>query len=256
MCDVLAKSDTIFHYTKKTVGMEHILTNMSLRFGLYSKTNDPHEYHDRLTSAVLDGDRYNADIFESLSEIYAKHLRNTKIACFCRNVPERKDFYPAYEKTRMWSQYGGDHEGLCIAFSKEKLLSQVKEETKHVYSGNVKYFRKRERLGISTHFMEDPLLDTDQFEYIKKHIAKNHQEMFLMKHIDYRDEDECRIIIVDSEIHDVFVNISDAIIGVIVGDRFPEIYEQTVIKLCRENGIDCYRYKFKEFQPTLSRLYD
>ena len=33
-----------------------------------------------------------------------------------------------YEKSRMWSQYGQNHEGICLVFSKKSLLEIIKKE--------------------------------------------------------------------------------------------------------------------------------
>lgn len=254
MADVLESADTVYHYTRKSIGIELILSKMQLKLNRYANTNDPHEYRERHTAAVLDGRRYDTDIFADLADLFVDYVQNTKIGCFCRNVTERKQFYPAYQKNRMWSQYGENHEGLCLAFSKKKLFSDVKTMREKTYAGNVLYFREEDRFHESLLFSEDSSLDIDINEYIFDHITRHREEIFLMKHVDYRDEDEYRLYVIDNRNNDCFCNISDSIVAVILGDRFPDVYEEVVRNLCGDMGVACYRYRFRNFRSSIVQL--
>ncbi len=254
MTDRLNSSDTIFHFTTKTTGLEYILDSMKLKLNRYSKTNDPHEYRQRNTTAVLDGSRYNTNTADIIHSCYYETVQNTKIACFCRNVVRRKFFYPAYQKNRMWSQYGDNHEGLCLVFSKKKLLNDLRAQYEGLYAGDVEYFREEGKFRKSEIFTEDPLLNNNQKKYVKKHITRYRDEIFMMKHIDYRDEDEFRILLIDDNDEDVFCDISGSITAVIAGDRFPEVYTAMVRNLCREKSLDYYKYMFRDFRPSLFSL--
>ena len=166
MTGILNSSDTLFHFTTKTTGLEYILDSMKLKLNRYSRTNDPHEYRQRYITAVLDVNPNNTDVVEKINSYYLNTVRNTKIACFCRNVVDRKYFYPAYQKNRMWSQYGDNHKGLCLVFSKKKLLHSIKSQYEGIYAGAVTYFREEEKLSKSllesSLFTEVPSLDTNQ----------------------------------------------------------------------------------------------
>jgi hypothetical protein len=81
----------------------------------------------------------------------------------------------------------------------------------------------------------------DVFEYIKK----NNKELFFKKDLDYRDEDEYRVVVCKSnenklpELESIGIQTAKIIKGIIVGDRFPKVYKPIVEQLCNELKIEC-----------------
>jgi hypothetical protein len=139
----------IYHYTKHTTAIEHILLKGELRFNCLQQMNDPLEFqkwshfwhgeanvHDGLDVQMIHtkGGR--------VMEILKQHIR---ICCFCidcepsentiHSFPTNKGYY----RSRMWSQYGASHSGVCLVFDKEKLIGAVKPTDQDVYRNKIVY---------------------------------------------------------------------------------------------------------------------
>lgn len=254
--DVLKSEDDLFHYTKRITGMEYIINNKQIMMNPYSKTNDPYEYRKRKFASVIDAKKNDEDIALDIIIKAEKFISNSKILCFCRNVVDRKNFYPAYQKTRMWSQYGDDHRGFCLVFSKNKLLKSLKSTYENVTYGNVSYLRDKENVNIDYKevFIEKNKIETTVSEYIIKHIIRYKEDIFLKKYVDYRDEDEFRTVVIDEDERVEYIDIRNSIKAIIIGDRFPEIYKALILSKCKEMNINLFHYKFVDFESNLLKL--
>jgi len=223
-------ADMIFHYTKLEIGLECILKSKQLRFTKYKDSKEPHESNKRnfaLQSSIINN--WNEfwekrDSFEKeINVIIQQKLRMT---CFCRNLKN----YPSYLHSRMWSQYADNHRGICLAFSKKALQKAVRKQFKSDFKKNgiVKYyphkdirFDKMYKYQASTINYSDSDCDND---IIKKHLEINYKYLFFKKHRDYRDEAEYRFIVLDMDNKFKYLDISDCLVGIILGHSFPPIY--------------------------------
>ncbi len=243
----LVSGDALFHYTRKNITLENILLNKQLKFGSFSGTNDPQEYRPKLTGAIGWGwDSKSSEVTDAMMEIENICQKRSRFISFCVNQYEN-DVIEEYGflKSRMWAQYGDNHEGACVVLSKEKILGKLgefKNENQEVLSSKVTY-RNPERRKL-------PILKVDRSDFDKKDyndvalqfVIENKSNYLFSKQTDYRDECEFRVVIVNKQPvsigeSDSFVNVDDALVGVVFGDRFPKVYSPSVRELVKDSNL-------------------
>lgn len=241
----LNSNDAIFHYTKKETAMEYILNNKQLKFGFFHSTNDPYEYKKRLTSAFGWGEINESLYLESMNLI-DNTIQNTVFLSFCGNSNNK-----GYEKSRMWSQYGQNHSGICLVFSKESLTKTIKNELSQdylVYDEDINY----EEINSEFLSIDDNLTVN---EIIINHIKQNHKNIFFKKHLDYKDENEFRIILVqkNENNHQIsnLIDISNSLKFIILGDKFPKVYLPTIKDLSSKLNIEYKKLHWEHNQYFL-----
>jgi hypothetical protein len=245
LTDFLNSDDAIFHYTKKEIAMEYILNNKQLKLGLFHSTNDPYEYKKRLTPAFGWGN-INESLFSKSMNLIDNTIQNTAFLSFCENSTNK-----GYEKPRMWSQYGQNHSGICLVFSKESLMKTIKDELSQdylIYDEDVNY---KEIDSESLNIYDDLTVN----EIIINHIKQNHKNIFFQKHLDYKDENEFRIILVqeneNNRSKDILIDISDSLKFIILGDRFPDVYLPTIKDLTSKLNINYKKLHWEHNQYFL-----
>ncbi|MFW2601859.1 DUF2971 domain-containing protein [Aliarcobacter butzleri] len=250
LTNFLNSDDAIFHYTKKETAMEYILNDKKLKFGFFHSTNDPYEYKKRLTSAFGWGD-INQSLFLESMKLIDNTIQNTSFLSFCRNSNNK-----GYEKPRMWSQYGQNHSGICLVFSKESLIKTIENQLSQdyfVYAENVNY---KEIDSESLNIYDDLTVN----EIIINHIKQNHKNIFFQKHLDYKDENEFRIILIQKTENNfyknIFVDISDSLKFIILGDSFPKVYLPTIKELSSKLNITYEKLEWRNNQYFLDECHN
>ncbi|MBC8416023.1 MAG: DUF2971 domain-containing protein [Candidatus Cloacimonetes bacterium] len=225
--------DLIFHYTKLERALEYILKNKQLRFTRFIDSADPHEYKKRifaLTGLFSTWNKFDKKLISCPEKINNIIQQNLRMACFCCN----KTNYPGYLRSRMWDQYADNHRGLCLAFSKKSLQKAVRKQFKSDFKKNgiVNYyphkdirFERMYKSQAKTIHYTNP-----NHDIIKEHLNINYKFLFFKKHQDYRDEAEYRFIVLDMDNKFEYIDISDCLVGIILGDIFPITY-LPIIKL-------------------------
>ena len=134
----------IYHYTKASTAIDFILYNGQLRFSPSRKSNDPIESRKARRGIVYTGsmagktlDKKTTQDANELSE-YTSNLENQfHQICFCKNKPGEsfasENYFGSFNgheelfgftKLRMWEQYADSYSGVCLAFSKKKIISK------------------------------------------------------------------------------------------------------------------------------------
>lgn len=207
LSNFLNSNDAIFHYTKKETAMEYILNDKKLKFGFFHSTNDPYEYRRKSIKAF-----YSGNIDESLwlnsINLIDNTILNTAFLSFCtkRN---------GYKKPRMWSQYGQNHSGVCLVFSKKSLIETIKNELSQnylIYNEDVKYKSKIYNDNLNIHNNNLTLN-----EIIINHIKQDYKNIFFQN---------------------IFIDISNSIKFIILGDNFPKEYLPTINNLSSKLNIE------------------
>src|SRR5690606_35289858 len=137
---------------------------------------------------------------------------NAKQLCFCENYYSRGEFsmdHYGFLKPRMWDQYGENFRGVCLAYSKTKLL----ENNKITHYGNVKYIDYSTLQNNFYTINHDSLDGKLKNKYIQN-VMMRVQATFFQKHKDYRDEREYRFLGFSFNEYE-FINTKDALIGII-----------------------------------------
>jgi len=257
--------DLVYHYTRRAIALEHIISARKIRFSPLKHTNDPREYKE--WSFVLTGTGLPPkDVgiykrsFDAEKDINQIRQQNYKSLCLCWDkwVQLNKEYDPflrGFAKPRMWSQYGENHEGVCIAFSIkniEKALLKTFGNKTIVYHDKVKYINFSPDSIHSRTLDGDKLQNTNTTEYVKQHIERNYKSIFFEKNEDYRDEDEYRFVVYNDLEDYIYLPIDDCIKGLILGERFPDIYGELVLSFSNQLNIECRRIKWHNGKPYLS----
>jgi hypothetical protein len=204
--------DIIYHYTKASIAIDYILYKNKLQFSPARNSIDPIEstkaergtiYYglevDILTSKQQSIDENELHVFVNDMEEQFNQI------CFCQNSMGEdfasKNFISNFKgheelfgftKLRMWDQYADKFSGVCIAFSKEKILS-LNKELFDIVEGNVQYLTFQElSLKKTGDIQGNHLLKVGKVKY-KDQLEQSVKESFFYKHIDYSGETEYRI---------------------------------------------------------------
>lgn len=217
----------IFHFTKAE-NLKYIFENQTILLNRSIKMNDPIEskwYFSNIGTGAIINSLMN---------------HNVRFACFCKPFLEIDNLkIPAYSLSRMWNQYGGNYDGCCIGFNKEKLTMLLKEQYPNSWRiEEIKYDIPLDpEYGFShINYCFSTPNTLKIFEsgdgYYKKwddSMAKDlymRTDMFgfaFSKSFDYRDENEIRFSIYHDSDEDKFIqNIGDAIDIIIFGYKISD----------------------------------
>lgn len=206
------KDDIIYHYTKASTAIDYILFNNQLKFKEYKKSNDPIESANVRRGTVYHGaevgKHQGIEEYKNLKELH-KHIDSLEKTfyqiCFCKN--QMGDIFSSeycncsfegheelfgFTKLRMWDQYADNFTGVCIAFSKEKILSLNKTELK-LLDGDVTYCKFQELSLKKVGDIQGNHLAAVGKNVYKKQIDELVKQSFFYKHQDYSGENEYRI---------------------------------------------------------------
>ncbi len=231
MLEDLGSEDLIFHYTSLDTFYCHILKDGTLFFSGLKRKNDPHEFiklnnigyqQSYLLSEQKIAEQYAQSTISGIDDLWPK----VRFASFCRN--DFQDTSPSIDRIsqfgccrmRMWTQYAGNHTGVCIVFSKTKLLEAVKRE-----------LMKKEGTYIAPQLRDIQYVDFWEFahyypfdvSYRKERdymeIARNYylgiNSPLVVKDNDFSDECETRILYLSDTLE--YVDCMDAMVGVVFG---------------------------------------
>ncbi len=228
----LPNMDLLFHYTSVQVALEHILGRGMLRFSSLLSTNDPHEFASPPHIALGISREVMLENQEFIPAI-DDHLGKAMVACFCQSIQTSDRFGWGVSRSRMWSQYADDHSGVCLVFSKEKLLNCIPEK-----------------------YVEAGMLFHDSVEYkntFGSRIVRGHNsspadcirrlapQYFFQKREDYKDENEYRFVLfdaLDSSGVPVEIPCIDALSAIVLGCKAPRCYNDLFLDIGEKFSID------------------
>ncbi len=266
--DILFSKDTLFHYTNFESFIK-IFQSQELRFSKLNNFSDPSELKKFSFNMWYKGIFKPEDnlIVRDGSKISQQEIDNfinkINIICFSSNqqyfnpdengtenireinsiidelnvisqyYTQFKDInydilrpHFGFDKFRMWEQYGQNHQGVCLVFDKFKLKNQENIKIQNVhYVNNFKVYA--------------PNLD--------KSNEKELYELLNQKQIDYKDENEVRIILEFQENEFKYLNIKDSLIGVIIGHNMQTEIERNLFNIYEKyiNKYDGKIFKIK-----------
>lgn len=244
--EFIDSEDALYHFTRKDTAIECILNEKLLKLGSFSKSNDPQEYKRRLTSAGGWGwDENCATQVAHITNNIDSIIKSSGFLSFCQN--RYKDdalLEHGCLKSRMWSQYGGGHSGVCLVFSKKLLLAQIDRQfnkTLTIYKNSVQYKdpyinRAKDNLSINA----DDLNGADNTSIAHDYVDTRHEDIFFQKQTDYKDENEFRVIIIDRNggtANGKSIAISTCLKAIILGDSFAKVYKPTIKELSKNLNV-------------------
>lgn len=242
----IIEDEIVYHYTSREIAIEYILNKMSLRASPLNKTEDPKEYKKRIVASFgLDKEGQHKQVSEYLNEVVRKH---SKVISFCRSKNGNEDFHKGYGKVRMWAQYGGVHRGVCLGINKRKFLESIKnnKNLENFLTGNVIYnnnYKENVEIidGLKDKFADEISLKKST----KKHILNKSKKILFRKDLDWRDENEFRIVLINEKEDYEYVDISDSLESVYLGIEFPEVYIPLVKEILKDKAVKLYQMKYE-----------
>lgn len=219
----------LYHYTSSDAAILGILANRSLRLAPFQGTNDLWE--SRPMHPNLEGEHDEADTPAFLTQTWEsvdRHIRGfSKVACFTQDwvLPQsvmQPDALRGWAHLSLWAHYGAHHTGVCLRFDREKLLAafdRARESAVHHFVGPVSYRNAEFGVGpypISLEQAAEFGIDAVALRYANVH----HERIFFRKHADWASESEFRLVRTDLSTQPFYLDISDALTGVILGDAF------------------------------------
>lgn len=245
----ISAHDAVFHYTRNSTALEKILFEDCFKFSSFANANDPYEYKDKMIGDGGWGCEKVRDKADKTCEVLDKLLKSVSFISCCANTFEHGSLkIHGFLRSRMWSQYGESHKGVCLVLSKGKLINLLREKYKDelylFYQSDVAY---KEYLNANSGC--DLEINSDSFDgktpdsIAMDHIEKYQKELLFCKQLDYIDEHEHRIVSLRKEsgigtIAPPEFKVSKCLIGVILGDRFSEAYMPTIDKLSKDIGFE------------------
>ena len=257
-------STYLYHYTSGKIAVEYILRSKLLRFGKYSRTNDPKEakswQFDLGSNSGRDLGHYD---MQELSAWLSSELKSrTRLLCFSMDKEPicgdhlRDIFNRGYCKPRMWAQYADRHAGVCLVFNRQRLSDLIKTQVDvgHlVYSGPVAYVDRgivRSLWRDQQYTIDVDALDSDgRSAYAAKHLLTHWKQLFFEKMTDWRDECEWRYVVFSRSDDDLFVAYGQALEGIVFGEETPQETIRAVIDATADQGVRYLGLKWKNCSP-------
>lgn len=204
--------DVIYHYTKASTAIDYILYNEQLKFGKRKDSIDPTESRKASRRIVFTGSYMDKEIdkksFKKLNQLATRltDLENLfHQICFCKNQNGHEfasmnyitqfrgnEEIFGFTKPRMWERYADNYSGVCIAFSKKKILEN--NSKKHsLITKDVEYLKYSELDCRKVDNISGNYFFQVGFKKYKKEIEEIIESSFFCKHIDYDGENEFRV---------------------------------------------------------------
>jgi hypothetical protein len=168
--------------------------------------------------------------------------------------------------SRMWAQYGGNHNGVCLAFHRDKLESSINRAlgaSERLLKGKVDYeiLKHEYERGAGARAYEftatsDPDRDFTQLA------VKHQRQIFFKKSKDWKGEQEYRwVYIAQPGESDIGIDIRDCLAAIFLGVDFPRVYLPVLCVPCGKFRVllfqmHVYRDHFDDPEPIRFAVHD
>ena len=267
----------VYHYTRAKTLAEKILPHHRLRFSRFRDVNDPREAKDWVLAFHSLSSNLDFDWQTKQTEVN-KLLKHTWcIGCFTSDVyealgtREREDrgediiaamYERGHSHPRMWAQYGDSYKGACLVLDKARLDTAVKSAAGFGGS-SVRACRVEYRNPPPLHSIGQPdplMMSMDAVEHlgldraVEAHIAQHWKELFFVKARDWEQECEFRWLVKMDSGDEFFVDIGNSLVGIALGDRFPDRFKPAIGKYAITNDVSItimdWKNGFPQPMPT------
>ncbi|TEW43610.1 DUF2971 domain-containing protein [Psychromonas algicola] len=260
------ESKYLYHYTTVDKAVDFILKDKTLMFNSLRNTNDPKESKNwKFDFHIGDGASPSHAESMKLWETISEEIKlKCKILCFskdksCLGDDFFNDIYlRGFAKSRMWAQYGDDHKGVCLIFSKKKieaLLTAQFGSISDLYATDIKYKNRPLKGDIckSPYTLHYSLLkELGVPEYVKRHIYTHNNELIFEKSLDWRDEEEYRYMMLINNINNQYLKYENALCGVVFGAGTDDKDQKRIFQMTYKDGTEFEQIKYSNSTPWLS----
>ena len=243
----------LFHYTTREAALSHIVPARCLRFSRYADMRDPLENKSWNFGRFGAGAWGVADAVtqrrqagkHGAFEWLATEIRNRSfLLSMTQDSPveraEEWPFFHGWARARMWEQYAEKHLGVCLVFDRDQFIKDVDASLRRQGFPAAHHHE----VDYGANGMEKPLLDLNELpdeittELVGDYVERNHDILFFHKVLDWETEHEYRFVTTTPDGKTPFVEFGAALVGVIVGEKFPRWARPGVIAACEEAGAD------------------
>ena len=177
------ESENLYHFTTFESALKILLSN-TLLFGKYRDMNDINE-----SMRILYGGLYNKNKIEEL-ENKENEIEKYQQLSFTMDIDS---INKGFELSPMWGHYADKGRGVCLVFDKNILISLLPQGVQH---GKIEYTN-----------------DTSNFKDLEAdNVLK---EIFFKKFMDWKYENEYRIILTSNSLQRERLDIKDLLKGII-----------------------------------------
>ncbi len=224
---------------------------------------DPVENKDILPSIAWHGDPPAAD--RAIQAVYMQ-LRvardRMRVLSFTRDAERRAEhagFDCCWSRPRMWEQYGDLHRGVCLLFDRPQLERAVGDawSCEHTYMRNVDYTREGiAAAGGPVRTLIDQRIfdDRQRAEAVDDYINSRHDAFFFLKSDDFATEYEYRVVLAAGGDDYAYIDYGDALVGVVLGERFPAWQRPAAIAASSELAFKLGRMHWEHGRPHVLRV--
>ena len=265
--------NNVCHYTSWEKA-NSILSKRHINFSPLVKCDDPRESKHWDFDFIGIGQTTCLENFKEIPKNFDNYIKNNSmIICFCGwNDDEmnfdknqithyREEYYRVgWARSRMWSQYGRKHTGVCLVFDRKQLEEQFNSTfgANKRFKGRVEYQYYLKRFVESRKIESMNILIYDVDKALEMQISKYYHEYFFLKLMDYRDEHEYRLVVIVNNGDSVRIPIESSLKGVIVGINFPKkIYRHIdVLAQSCNSDVENYYLSWQQGRPQLWGLWE
>ena len=226
-----------------------------------SKTNDPRESKQWSFDFLMGRFELTGSDHERLRNWFSEALKaQVKLVCFCRDKEPltgdhtQDTLRRGFARSRMWAQYADSHRGVCLVFDKAKLIESVGAAfpNHRCLHGDVTY---RDHYIVRSARPNEYVIDVDRMKdlgpdaYVAFHFDKYHNEMFFEKLLDWRDEQEWRLIVLSKELDGLYLPIEESLVGVMHGALIQRRLSERIMNLTESKPIEHMGLIWKNSNP-------
>ncbi len=221
--------DFLYHFTtlQKLV---KITESKSLRASRFELVNDPAESSKHVSwkqprnsiheEAELKKQSYQA--LDMANQVLDKVRRSAHVLCFSVDNSESCGIVrKGYAIPQMWAHYADNQKGVCLIFSKKKLLEEVKNNDLKYIAKDVIYDTSQAS-GAIIEFSPDEIMKMDEQEFQRACLEESPSLFWFFKDDGWKYEQEFRVVFPIAPKDATFISIEKAVAGICLGIRFSE----------------------------------
>jgi hypothetical protein len=246
------------HYTSAAVVFEHVLSTGSLRMSPYSAMRDPAENKDLVPGTAGWGEEISGP--EALAAWMAavEHIKVIRDSMRVLSLTRESGgpggmntFECCWARPRMWEQYGDAHRGTCLVFDRDRLEQRLNHEFDFkVYLGNVRYTQAGIAQSAARTIIDQRIFDPEQrVRAVAEYVDKNYEDFYFLKTDDFASEHEFRAVLMSEGQDFAYVEFGDALVAVILGERFPDWQIPGAQQACEEGGVELRKMHWERGRP-------
>jgi len=256
------------HYTTAEVAFEYVLPQRRVRMSPYRLMRDPAENKDIVPGTGFFGEQPDAEQGWAAAVAGIKRIRDDcRVLSLTRDAADHGVYGSCWARPRMWEQYGGVHRGACLVFGRDLLNGTLHAELNRLgphYLDEVDYTAAGIAESATRNIIDDRIFDPQQRSMaVAEYIENNHRDFFFLKSSDFESEHEYRAVLMrEAENEYAYVDFRDALVAVIVGERFPDWQVPGAAEVCEQAGVKLHRMHWEHGRPfaldalNVKRLHD